>query len=311
MIRGVLSMVALGFCAVQWVDAWQAAPGGRVAASTGIRFEDISKRSGITARLVAGSPNKLFLPESTGGGVAVLDVDNDGWSDLYFVNGSSVDEARRGTRRASNTLYRNNHDTTFTDVTARAGVGGGSHWGMGACAGDINGDSLDDLYVTNLGPNLLYINRGDGTFADVSARSGADDASYSSSCAFADYDNDGDLDLYVSNYVRFDVVRPPTRTNDGTRCGYQGLEVACGPRGLTPAPDRLYENLGDARFRDVSVASGISSVPPSYGMGVVWGDYDDDGDQDLFVANDEMPNFLFRNNGNRTFTEVVCWRALR
>lgn len=277
---------------------------GVVDAQSGtIRFENVARASGIAFRPVSGDAGKKFLPESTGGGVALFDFDRDGWLDLYFVNGSTLADERAGKRRAPNRLFRNNGNATFSDVTVRAGVAG-QYWGMGVCAGDVNGDGFEDLYVTNLGPNILYINNGDGTFRDSSRESGTDDASYSSSCGFADYDADGDLDLYVSNYVEFDVRRPPERTNDGSRCGYRGLEVACGPRGLTPMADRFFENLGNGRFRDETMASGLGRVAPSYGMGLAWADYDEDGDQDLYVANDEMPNFLFRNNGNRTFTEV-------
>jgi enediyne biosynthesis protein E4 len=272
-------------------------------ATRAIRFENVARSAGITARLVAGSPAKLLLPESTGGGVALFDVDNDGWVDVFLVNGSTLDEARRGPKRSLNSLYRNNHDGTFTDIAVRAGVAGRG-WGMGACVGDVNNDGFTDVYVTNLGANEMYMNRGDGTFTDVSVASGAAGTGYSSSCAFADADGDGDLDLYVSHYIEFDLAKPPRRTNDGSRCGYRGLEVACGPRGLTPAADRYYENLGDGRFRDATVRAGFAAVPPSFGMGIAWADYDSDGDQDLYVANDEMPNFLFRNDGTGRFTEV-------
>ena len=220
------------------------------------------------------------------------------------MNGSTLEDERRARRRAPNRLYRNTGDGKFVDVTERAGVGG-RNWGMGVCTGDVNNDGFDDLYVTNVGPDLLYLNKGDGTFRDATAQAGIGDRLWSSSCAFADYDGDGDLDLYVSNYVQLDINKPPDRAIDGSRCGYRGLEVACGPLGLTPVPDVFYENLGDGRFRDVTARSGIGAVPPSFGMGVVWGDYDSDGDQDVYVANDEMANFLFRNNGNKTFTEVA------
>jgi enediyne biosynthesis protein E4 len=296
--------LAVAVLAMAHVTGAAQRPGGSAPSEAPlIRFEHVSKRAGLTTRLTAGSPAKLLLPESTGGGVALFDFDNDGWLDVFLVNGSTLNEARRGTRGAPNSLYRNNGDGTFTDVSARAGVTG-RHWGMGACVGDINADGFDDVYVTNLGPDELYVNNGDGTFRDASAQAGTADAAYSSSCAFADADADGDLDVYVTNYFEFDLAKPPTRANDGSRCGYRGLDVACGPRGLTPTADRYYENLGDGRFRDATARAGFGSVNPSFGMGVVWGDYDGDDDQDLFVANDEMPNFLFRNNGNGTFTEV-------
>ena len=273
------------------------------AQNSGISFENVARKAGLTSRLISGTPSKMFLIESTTGGAAFTDFDNDGWVDLYLVNGSMLEDERRGRRRESNRLYRNNRDGTFSDVTQAAGVGG-RNWGMGVCTGDVDNNGFDDLYVTNVGANLLYLNQGDGTFRETGKASGVDHTSWSSSCAFADYDRDGDLDLYVSAYMLFDVMKPQERANDGTRCGYRGLEVSCGPRGMTPVPDRFYENAGNGRFIDATERSGVGRVAPSFGMGVVWGDYDDDGDQDIYVANDEMPNFLFRNNGDRTFTEV-------
>ena len=305
-----LSVAALAGSLFLWLPGlflWLPASAGRVHAQATappqIRFENVTRKAGIDVKLTSGSPSKMFLLESTGGGLALTDLDNDGWVDLYLVNGSTLDDERRGRKRALNRLYRNNKDGTFTDITERAGVGG-RNWGMGVCAGDVNGDGFEDLYVTNVGRDVLYLNKGDGSFRDATTDAGIDDPFWSAACAFADYDRDGDLDLYISSYLAFDIARPPERANDGTRCGYRGLEVACGPRGLTPSPDRFFENTGNGRFRDVTAASGIGKVPPSFGMGVVWGDYDDDGDEDVYVANDEMPNFLFRNNGNRTFTDV-------
>jgi enediyne biosynthesis protein E4 len=234
------------------------------------------------------------------GGVAFIDYDNDGWIDIYLVNGSTVDAERAGTNKAADRLYRNNGDGTFTDVTTSAGLGD-RRWGMGVAIADVNNDGFDDIYVTNYGPNRLYLNNGDGTFRDASRESGADLPGWSSSAAFADYDGDGDLDLYVTNYLEFDFDNLP---QDSSLCRYRGIPVQCGPRGLTPAADRLLENLGDGRFRDVSSASGIHGVPPAYGLGVIWADLDNDGDLDLYVANDSTPNYLFRNNGDKTFTEI-------
>ena len=269
----------------------------------GVTFENITREAGVDVTLRSGDRNKMVLVESMVGGAAFVDFDDDGWIDLYLVNGSTFEDERRGARREPNRLFRNNGDGTFADVTERAGVGG-RYWGMGVCSGDVDNNGWEDIYVTNAGPNLLLLNGGDGAFLDVGAASGVDDPRWSSSCAFADYDADGDLDLYVSNYVVFDIDNPSTRADDGTRCGYQGIVVACGPLGLTPVPDRFYENRGDGTFTDVTVDSGVGRVTPSYGMGVVWGDYDDDGDQDVYVANDEMANFLFRNEGDGTFAEV-------
>jgi hypothetical protein len=271
-----------------------------------IQFDEVTTDAGIEFHLRSGTLAKRYLIEVMAGGVAFIDVDDDGWIDLYFVNGSSLEEERRGERREPNRLYRNRGDGTFANVTDQAGVGG-RYWGMGVCTGDVNNDGWDDLYVTNVGPNLLYLNNGNGTFSEAGATSGTNHRAWSSSCAFADADGDADLDLYVSNYLVYNLDDPPVRTNGGDRCifrGLPGVEVACGPLGLTPAPDRFYENRGDGTFLDATASSGMTRVPPAYGLGVVWGDYDDDGDQDLYVANDEMPNFLFRNDGGGQFTEV-------
>lgn len=265
------------------------------------QFENVTQRSGIDFKLTSGTLSKTYILESMSGGVGLIDYDNDGWLDIYLVNGSTLEAERRQNNPATNRLYRNNRNGTFTDVTEKAGVGD-HHWGMGVCAGDVNNDGFEDLYVTNFGPNVLYLNNGDGTFRDISKESGTDDGSWSSSTAFGDYDRDGDLDLYVANYLEFDVKNPPA---DSPLCRYRGIKVQCGPRGLVPTPDRFYENQGDGRFVDRTRASGVADVNPYYGLGVVWGDYDNDGDPDIFVANDSTPNFLFQNRGDKTFSEVA------
>jgi enediyne biosynthesis protein E4 len=265
------------------------------------RFNNVTQKSGINFKLTSGSLSKPYILESMGGGVGFIDYNNDGWIDIYLVNGSTLEAERQKNNKVTNRLYRNNGDGSFTDVTEPAGVGD-NHWGMGVCIGDVNNDGFDDLYVTNFGPNTLYINNGDGTFRDFSLESGTDDSSWSSSCGFADYDGDGDLDLYVSNYLEFDVNNLPV---DSPICRFRGFKVQCGPRGLTPAAGRLYENLGNGKFVDVTQKSWIAQARKYYSLGVVWGDYDNDGDLDLFVANDSTPNFLFRNNGDKTLTEVA------
>ena len=264
-------------------------------------FENIGPRAGLDFRLTSGSASKAYILESMGGGVGFIDYDRDGWVDVFLVNGSTLESERLGNNTATSRLFRNNHDGTFTDVTDKAGVRT-SHWGMGVCSGDVNNDGFEDLYLANYGPNVLFLNRGDGTFREFTKESGTDDAAWSSSCAFADYDRDGDLDLYVSNYLEFDINHLP---QDSPLCRFRGFKVQCGPRGLTPARGRLYENDGSGKFADVTDKTGISKARPYYSLGVVWGDYDNDGDADLFVANDSTPNYLFRNNGDKTFSEVA------
>jgi enediyne biosynthesis protein E4 len=267
------------------------------------QFLDKAAEAGLTLRVVSGGPKgKPYLVESVGGGLAVIDFDNDGWMDLYVVNGSTIEDLRMGKRSFSAALYRNNRDGTFADVTARAGVGNRGSWGKGAVAFDFDGDGFQDLYVTNFGPNRLYRNNRDGTFTDVTARAGVGDARWSSAAAAADYDGDGDLDLFVANYVEYDLNRLPV---SGKFCSYLGIPVACGPRGLRGAGDSLYRNNGDGTFTDVSKSAGVSDPEGYYGLGAAWGDYNNDGRPDLFVANDTTPNFLYRNNGDGTFTDVA------
>ncbi|MBI4483376.1 MAG: CRTAC1 family protein [Acidobacteria bacterium] len=269
----------------------------------GLEFVDMRDSSGVAFLHTGGSPEKKYIIDTVSGGVALLDHDNDGDLDLYFVNGSSLDILSGRASPVRNRLYRNDGNFRFTDVTDQAGVGD-TGWGMGACAADFDNDGDVDLYVTNLGPNVLYRNNGDGRFSDVTAKAGVGDSRWSTGAAFADYDQDGDLDLYVANYVDVDFQKLP-EPGQSKYCYYRGLPVMCGPRGLKPASHILYRNNGDGTFTDVSQPSRIAEAPPAYGLGVVWGDYDNDGDSDLYVANDSMPNFLFRNNGDGTLDEVA------
>ncbi|UCF38266.1 MAG: CRTAC1 family protein [Acidobacteriota bacterium] len=264
------------------------------------KFVNIAPQAGLTTKMTSGDLRKPFLPESMSGGAAFIDYDNDGWIDIYLVNGSSIEAYREGNNTAENQLYRNNRNGTFTDVTGQAGVGDRG-WGMGVCAGDVNNDGWEDLFVTNIGPNILYMNQGDGTFRQLDSEAWKSDQSWSSSCGFGDYDNDGDLDLYVSNYVDFDFINPPV---EGPMCQYRGVKVQCGPRGLPGAGDKFYENQGEGTFLDKTAAAGIEQPEKYFGLGVIWADYDADGDLDIFVANDSVPNFLFQNNGDKTFFEM-------
>ncbi|RMD93953.1 MAG: CRTAC1 family protein [Calditrichaeota bacterium] len=233
-----------------------------------------------------------------GAGAAWLDYDGDGDQDLYVVNGATF-ATLHDPERPGNTLYRNDGDH-FTDVTRIAGVGD-KGWGIGCAVGDIDNDGDPDLYVTNYGPNVLYRNNGDGTFTDITEMAGVGDERMGASCAFGDYNNDGYLDLYLTNYVQ---LNPKNLPNQGKPCYWYGIPVYCGPEGLIPEADVLYRNNGDGTFTDVSRSSGIAHEK-GYGLGVIFVDYDQDGDQDIYVANDSSPNFLFRNNGDGTFTDVA------
>ena len=264
-------------------------------------FIDVSARSGLNATLVSGSPAKPYILESMTGGVGFIDYDNDGWPDIYLVNGGTLARLEGATKQATDRLYRNNGDGTFSDATRSAGLGDAA-WGMGVAVADVDNNGYDDLYVTNYGPNRLYLNLGDGTFRNIAAEAGVAGEAWSSSAAFADYDADGDVDLYVTNYLEFDPGELP---EDSQLCRYRGIRVQCGPRGMIPTADSFYENRGDGRFEDAAGKTGIGNVDDAYGLGAVWTDYDNDGDQDLYVANDSTANYLFRNNGDKTFTEMA------
>lgn len=265
---------------------------------SGVQFVDVAKKAGLDFQHESGSVEKAALLETMSGGVAWLDYDSDGWLDLYFVNGGRLDDLKSGKRSVSNALFRNQGDGTFLNVTAAAGVEG-TGWGMGVAAADFDNDGDTDLYICNFGRNTLYRNNGDGTFTDVSAASGADDPRWSSSAAWGDADGDGDLDLYVANYVAFDLAK-----HVGRSCAYRALKVHCGPRGLPGAADSFYRNNGDGTFTEATQESGLSA-DPSYALGAVWGDFDGDGDLDLYVANDSRANYLFQNRGRGSFEEVA------
>ncbi|MDA2933426.1 CRTAC1 family protein [Acidobacteria bacterium AH-259-D05] len=262
-----------------------------------VHFVDIAQEAGLHFRHVSGSPEKNYILETIGGGVAWIDYNRDGWPDLFLVNGGRWEDLLKGEQGVSSALYRNNRDGTFTDVTKSAGLRS-KYWGMGVAVGDYNNDGWPDLYICNYGSNMLYRNNGDGTFSDVSREAGVGHSRWSSSAAFADYDGDGWLDLYVTNYLEFDATKAPP-----PNCQYRGIKVHCGPKGMIPAADILYRNRGDGSFSDVTQRAGVK-VQSSYGLGAIWGDYDNDGDSDLYVANDSMANFLFQNQGDGTFLEM-------
>ena len=284
----------------------QQAPPKRVAAihpqsSSGISFADITQAAGIDFRLTCGGPEKRYIMESMCGGIAVFDYDNDGWMDIFLVNGSTLADLKAGICHPSK-LYRNNHDGTFSDVTSKSGI---KHcgWGFGAAVGDYDNDGNEDLYITYLDGAVLYRNNGDGTFTDVTAKSGVGNAGrWGTSAAFGDYDNDGYLDLYVANYVDLDLNHLP-EFGQNPLCTYRGIAVSCGPRGLKGSRDRLYHNNGDGTFSDVTEKLNID--PGSYyGLGVMWLDYDLDGCLDLYVADDSNPSLLYHGDCKGGFTEV-------
>ncbi|HWS87783.1 MAG TPA: CRTAC1 family protein [Pyrinomonadaceae bacterium] len=269
-------------------------------AQTAVRFADVTAQAGVNFRHVS-TPEKRYIVESMSGGVALLDYDNDGFLDIFFVNSLTVDLVRsKGKTRSA--LYRNRGDGTFADVTERAGVGDVG-WGMGAAVADYDNDGDDDIYVTCVGPNHLLKNNGDGTFTDVSKQAGVADPRWSAGAAFVDYDRDGWLDLFVANYVAFDFDNLPEFGRDKT-CQFKGVAVQCGPRGMPGDGDSLYRNNGDGTFTDVTKKAAVSDPNGYYGMGVIASDFDEDGLTDIFVANDSTPNFHYRNNGDGTFKEA-------
>jgi len=271
------------------------------SALAAVSFADVAKNAGIDFHLTCGGPEKRYIMESMCGGVAIFDYDNDGWMDIFLVDGSTLADMRDG-KCHTGKLYHNNHDGTFSDVTAKSGL---AHcgWGFGVAVGDYDNDGWEDLYVTYLDGAVLYHNNHDGTFTDVTAKAGVGNPGrWGTSAAFGDYDNDGNLDLYVVNYVDIDLDHLP-EFGKGPFCQYRGIPVSCGPRGLKGGRDRLYHNNGDGTFTDVTEKLNIDSGS-YYGLGVLWLDYDLDGCLDLYVANDSSPSLLYHGDCKGGFTEV-------
>jgi enediyne biosynthesis protein E4 len=269
------------------------------------RFVDVAAQAGLNTMLYCGGPEKNHILESVGTGAAFVDYDEDGRLDIYLVNAWALDEGPSRVRiKGKNALYRNRGDGTFEDVTDRARVADES-WGCGVCVADYDNDGHVDLFVTNFGPSRLYRNRGDGTFDQVAERAGVADPGWWSGAAFFDADGDGDLDLYVASYIvaTIDEVLAARRTS----VWREKVKVLAGPFGMRGGRDRFYRNNGDGTFRDATDEAGMTDVAESYGLGVLASDLDNDGDVDVFVANDSNPNFLYRNNGNGTFTEIGTW----
>jgi len=264
------------------------------------QLEDVTAKTGINFTHTA-DPSKKYIVESMSGGVILFDYDRDGWPDIYFTNAPTVDMAIKG-EASLGVLYHNNHDGTFTDVTAKSGLTKPC-FAMGGAVGDYDNDGWPDLYVTCLGGNTLYHNNGDGTFTDVTAKAGVADGRWSTGASFGDYDSDGLVDLIVTNYVDFHLNDLPG-FGSAPNCKYRGISVQCGPRGLRGAGDSLFHNNGDGTFTDVSKAAGVSDPDGYYGMGVIWADFNNTGRPDIYVANDSTPKFLYKNLGNGIFKDI-------
>ena len=286
-----------------------------------IVFTDVTARAGLlSAKNICGSAtNKQYLLEEMGCGVALFDYDNDGWLDIFLVNGTSLEQPQQG-QRPTSYLFHNNRDGTFTDVTEKAHLTR-SGWGQGCCVGDYDNDGYDDLFVSYWGHNVLYHNNGDGTFTDVSEQAGVagSGSAWGAGSCFLDYNHDGHLDLFVANYVNFDLAHAP-KPGQATYCNYNDIPVPCGPQGFAGGTNILYRNRGDGTFADVSQESGIArpsgpssmvfvtrnwQAAGSYGMGAVAADFDNDGWPDIYVACDSAPSLLYRNNHDGTFRETA------
>jgi len=270
----------------------------------GVNFVNVAKESGLKAVTIFGGVHKnRYLLETTGCGVAFYDYDNDGWLDIFLVNGTRLEGFPPG-QAPTNRLFKNNRDGTFTDVTAKAGLAH-SGWGQGVCIGDYDNDGYEDLFVAYFGKNVLYHNNGDGTFTDVTERAGVagNGKRWNSGCAFVDYDRDGKLDLFVANYIDLDLATAPVP--ESGPCLYKGVMVACGPPGLNGGKNILFHNNGDGTFTDVSQNSGILEANGTYGLGVLTGDFDNDGWPDIYVANDSAPSALYQNQKNGKFVDIA------
>ncbi len=272
-------------------------------ADLGISFTDVAANAGLNVKTIFGGEHKnKYLLETTGCGVAFYDYDNDGWLDIFLVNGSRLEGFPKGQEPTSH-LFKNNRDGSFTDVTEKAGLVH-SGWGQGVCIGDYDNDGFDDLFVSYFGTNVLYHNNGDGTFTDVTAKAGVggNGKRWNTGCAFVDYDRDGRLDLFVANYIDLDLATAPVP--ESGPCLYKGVMVACGPPGLNGGRNLLFHNNGDGTFTDVSESSGILKANGTYGLGVLTGDFDNDGWPDIYVANDSTASAFYQNKKNGTFEDI-------
>jgi hypothetical protein len=271
-----------------------------------VQFVDVAREAGLTTPNVwGGVDSKSYIIEAKGSGIAFFDYDQDGWLDIYLTNGSRLNTTWPSGQAPTTQLYHNNRDGTFTDVTAKSGLGRAG-WQTGVCIGDFDNDGWDDLFCTFWGHNILFRNNGNGTFTDVTRQAGLwqDEVRWGSGCTWIDYDRDGSLDLFVANYLKFDQATTPAPGVNAS-CQYKGQPVMCGPRGLPPGTNLLYHNNGDGTFTDVSEKSGILKPGPRTSITAVSYDFDNDGWPDIYVAVDSAPSILYHNNHDGTFTDIA------
>jgi hypothetical protein len=281
------------------------APSGR---PFNARFIDVAHEAGLTASTIYGNPDhKDYILEATGCGCAFFDYDNDGWMDIFLLCGTRLEGAPP---EATNRLYKNNRDGTFTDVTEKAGLHSVG-WASGVCVGDYDNNGFEDLFITYYGQNKLYRNNGDETFTDVTKEAGllSETARWGAGCTFIDFNRDGHLDLFVSNYLQFDFQHVP-KPGANSNCNWKGVPVECGPRGFPFGHHALYRNNGDGTFTDVSQQTGVSQLRESYGMTAVTADFNEDDWSDIYVACDSTPSLMLINTGKNTFTEEGVLRGV-
>jgi len=282
--------------------AQKSAPGS--SSGLDVSFVNVGREAGLNVKTIFGGEHKnKYLLETTGCGVAFYDYDNDGWLDIFLVNGTRLEGFPAGQAPSSH-LFKNNRDGTFTDVTAQAGLLH-SGWGQGVCVGDYDNDGYEDLFVTYFGKNVLYHNNGNGTFTDVTEKAGVggNGKRWNTGCAFVDYDRDGHLDLFVANYIDLDLATAPVP--ESGPCLYKGVMVACGPPGLNGGKNILFRNNGNGTFTDVTEQAGILDANGTYGLGVLTGDFDNDGWPDIYVANDSTASALYQNKKNGKFVDIA------